>query len=210
MSPPSGNEVIRTCDPLAHVSDCKVANKVTYCYCNGDLCNSRPASSLRIDDQSNYDAIAGIGDSGRGARGDDDTDEEDYEDEFSGMKPTEPFPGVRSDQYDSRTVVVGRGRSSSSTPGGGSRSTAVQGAMNANSHTPFHYPTTMNPDTASSAAGGSSRSSFSINSRRSTVGGLWAQTLERVLIAVALFVVCNRNRLMGFTGGGGGVAGEAA
>lgn len=183
-----GNEVIRTCDPLAHVSDCKVANKVTYCYCNGDLCNSRPASSLRIDDQSNYDAIAGIGDTGRGVGGGgDDTDEEDYEDEFSGMRPTEPFPGVRSDQYGG--TVVGRGRSS--TPG--SRSTAVQGGMNANSHTPFHYPTTMNPDTASSSAGGSS--GRSINSRRFAVGGLWTQTLERVLIAIALFVVCNRNRL---------------
>lgn len=196
---PAGNEVMRTCDPLA-LNDCKVANKVTYCYCNGDLCNSLPPSSFSTDDQSNYDASAGAGDE------DDDTDE-DYgdADESSGMRPTAapPFPkGAKSDQLDARgTVVFGRGRS---TPGagGGSWSTAVGGqglGMNANSHTPFHYPTTIGPDTS---AGSRSFSRWSImgDAVGGGGGGLvapLARPIERVLIGVALFIVRNRLALAG-------------
>lgn len=138
--PPAGNEVIRTCDTLA-LNDCKMANKVTYCYCDGDLCNSGPVSSFKIDDQSNY-----------GAPNDDDTDvEEDYGDEFSGMRPT-TFPG--GIKTESRGSSGGRGRS---TPGSWSTATDQQQSMNANSHTPFHQSATIGPTETDSSSAASCR-----------------------------------------------------
>lgn len=162
---PAGNEVIRTCDTLA-LNDCKIANKVTYCYCNGDLCNSRPASSFGIDDQSNYDAE------------DQNTDtDEDYGDEFSGQRPTESW-GIKSDPFDDAGTAAGsditRGRS---TPGS-SWSTAVQQqGIHANSHTPFHHPATVGPTEMPS----------------SSVGGRGPPlSVGRLLIAFVLFIIGNR------------------
>lgn len=135
--------MLRTCDTLA-LNDCKMANKVTYCYCDGDLCNSRPASSFRINDQSNYDA------SESGAL-DDDQEDEDYGDEFSGMQPTAPFPGgIKSDHFEARgNPHNSRGRGS--TPGSSWSTTGRQG-MYANSQAPaFHYPATIGPTQDSSS-----------------------------------------------------------
>uniref|UniRef100_A0A336KZT6 CSON001543 protein n=1 Tax=Culicoides sonorensis TaxID=179676 RepID=A0A336KZT6_CULSO len=43
-----GHQIIRTCQepPL---NDCKTANGVIYCYCNSDLCNSKKAVAIRLE-----------------------------------------------------------------------------------------------------------------------------------------------------------------
>lgn len=174
---PTGTEVIRTCDPLA-LNDCKVANKVTYCYCNGDLCNSRPVSSFGIDDQSNYDA----------SESGDDDDADDYGDEFSGMRPTTTVSLPGGIKTDSRGNS-GRGRS---TPGGGW--TTGQQGMNANSHTPFHYAATLGPPTATKPwSSSSSSSSGSCRFCMSDTKGL-VRPLAQLLIVLVLSL--GRNRWM--------------
>lgn len=122
-----------------------MANKVTYCYCNGDLCNSRPASSFRRDDeddQSSYDASDAVaGDD------EDELDEDDYRDVFSGQgKPTAPFS-------------EGTGRPMDGSSSSSSWSTAAGKGLNANGQTPsFHHPATEMPAFSSSA--GTSSSGF--------------------------------------------------
>lgn len=163
---PAGNQVIRTCDTLA-LNDCKIANKVTYCYCNGDLCNSRPASSFGIDDQSNYDAE------------DQNTDaDEDYGDEFSGQRPTEPW-GIKSDPFDDSGAAAGSGIYRGRSTPGSSWSTAVQEqGIHANSHTPFHHPATVGPTEMPSSS--------------SHYGRGPPLTVARLLIAFVLFIIRNR------------------
>ena len=194
----TGKEVIRTCDTLA-LNDCKMANKVMYCYCNGDLCNSRPASSFSIDDQSNYDASDADG--GPGSDEDD-----DYGDEFSGMSPTEPlFPEAAGPFAGNTAAGGGRGRStpglSWSTAGGGQR--GQNQGMNANSHIPFHPPAaaaTVGPIHVASSASGSGLLVLVNNSRsKGLVPLLLAQSGTRLLIVIVLSVVLRHHRLDGWT-----------
>lgn len=163
-------------------------------------------------DQSNYDASIGEDDEDRVGRGAGQADDDDYVDEFSGRRPTAPFPGEEDDDdrggYTKTNHPRGNlGRSSSSSsPDGGSvvswsssSSSAVHRA-NANSHTPFQVPPTTVPSGTSSGSSSfrESRSSSTsedswIRSRLFAAGpGNLLQSVERVLIAVPLFVIRNK------------------